>query len=332
MIGDIRKSLKSPAVKLLLWAVIGSMFIGSISLIIQHSGRSEQESVAMVNGYPIGILEFRRKLVNFNARIQQFRQKYGDQAEWRLKASGFDRKPDVVVLEALVGNKVLKSVSDTLGLEVHHDYMHTKLRDFYFILEHLGDIVPPYVFAGGTLDVAALKYNLKQQGISEEEFEEILNDAMLRAFLIKLVEGGLYIPRNELKDAYIGQFLRKKFAYVLLPRSRYLEKVKAKKITDAEIEKFYSNSKNRETYRIPEKRSAKVWAFSPDGFGVIISDKALKDAYNSLRRQYIKKPAEVDVQHILFKFTDKNKLEVRAKSQEVLKEALDDPEKFAQLA
>ena len=332
MIGDIRGALKTRKVKILVWVMLGSLFISFIPMALKLTGKFRSDSLGTVNGQHIGALEFKRKVLEVQNMMKEIRQNYGLQADMVLKMWGFDKQPEELVLEGLVGEKIMKAVSESLGTRVHNDYLQSKLKDQFFVRQYLGGVIPPQALRGGTLDVAALKYNLERQGISAEDFEEMLNDALLRAFLLKLVEGGLYIPDDALQDAYIGQYLKKKYAYLTLPRSGYLSKAREKKVTENELEEFYTNPVNQETYRIPEKRSAKIWAFTPDGFGIELSDKDVEMAYHRRKRNYIKTPAKVDVQHILFEFTDANKLEVRAQAQEVLKQAQADPEKFAELA
>jgi len=332
MIGDIRKTLQSRKVKLLIWVMVGSLFVTFIPIILRMTGRFRGDSLGTVNGQHIGVMEFKRKVLEVQNMMREIRQDYGIQADMVLKMWGFDKRPEELVLDGLVGEKIMKATTDSLGARVHKDYLQSKLRDPYFVRQYLGSVIPPQALRGGTLDVSVLKSNLRRQGISEDEFEEMLNDALLRAFMFKLVEGGLYIPDDALQDAYIGRFLKKKYAYLTLPRSRYLSKAQEKKLTQAEIESYYNTPANQEEYRIPEKRSAKVWTFTPDGFGITLADKDIKMAYHRRKRSYIKKPAEVDVQHILFEFTDENKIEVRGDAQKVYTEVRENPEKFVDIA
>ncbi len=332
MIGDIRKTLQTRKVKLLIYVMLGSLFIGFVPMLLRLSGRYREDSIGTVNGQHIGALEFSRKVREVQNMVGQIKQQYGIQADMVLKMWGFDQRPEELVLEGLVGEKILKAVSESLGTHVHKDYLYTKLRDQQFVRQNLAGLIPPQALRGGTLDVSVLKANLRRQGISEDDFEEMLNDAMLRAFLFKLIEGGLYIPDDALQDAYIGRFLKKKFAYLSLPRSRYRAKARETKLTEDEIKAYYGNPTNQESFRIPEKRSAKIWTFTPEGFGTAIADKDLEIAYHRRKRNYIQKQAEVDVQHILFEFDDDNKIEVRAKAQEVYNDVLASPEKFAEIA
>ena len=142
------------------------------------------------------------------------------QADMVLGLWGLDKKPDEYAMESLISEKVVQSAADALGAQVNKEYVQTKLRDPLFIREHLGNIIPQQALANGTLDVTVLKYALQRQGISEEEFEYMLVDAMRRALWQKLIEGSLYVPRTALKNAYERDYLKKKFGTLRLPLKR----------------------------------------------------------------------------------------------------------------
>ncbi len=335
MIGDIRSILKTTKVKILIWAslvpICSLAFIGLYTIAVNYfSGRPD--NLASVNGHDVTYLEFTRKLSEVQNAIKQVRQTQGVEADKVLKMWGLEGKPDELVLEALVGEKIIKSATQNLGAEIHPEYVQSKLSDPYFVYQHLRGIIPPQALRGGTIDATALERNLERQGISMAEFDELLQDALLRSFLFSLVEAGLYIPNDALKDAYIGQNIKKKYAYLPLSLSSYVTKAHEAKLSDVEIANYYRDKEHQENYRISEKRSAKIWAFNPDTFGIIISDADLTTAYNRNRRSYIKSPEQVKVQHILLNFTKDNKTDVRTKAQEIYKEIKANPEKFSQLA
>jgi parvulin-like peptidyl-prolyl isomerase len=331
MIGDIRKTLHTRPVRILLWLLVISFFLGIIPMIYQ-GGKNRGESLGTVNGEDIGILEFKRKFADIQNMIRDIRQAYGAQADIVLKMWGFDKRPDELVLDGLINEKVIKSVTSRLGAQVSNEYVQAKLRDPYFVRQYLSGIIPAQALHGGTLDTAALEYSLERQGISHEEFDEKLGDTLLQFFLFKLIEGGSYVPQGALEDAYRAQYLKKKYAYLTLPRSRYSAKAKEQKITDSEVKTYYAKSENQASYRVPEKRSAKVWSFSPESFGVAVTDKDLETAYQRTRRSYIKNPASVQVQHILFPFTQANKVEKRAQAQTIYNELTKNPETFTDVA
>lgn len=333
MITDIRKTLKTTQVKVLIWVSLASLVGGSaIALLVSRLISGRTDVVATVNGHDVTVVEFARRLTEIQNFISQIKQTQGVNADEVLKMWGLDKRPHEFALEGLIGEKVMKSAGRSLGAQIHPEYVQSKIKDPYFVYQHLRGIIPPEAMSGGTINPRALQANLDRLGISEADFDDLLHDALLRAFLFNLVEAGLYIPDDALKNGYISQEVKKKYAVLPLARSRYVQKAKETPLSDQDIENYYSIKAHQETYRIPEKRSAKVWSFSPETFGLAISDSDLTMAYNRNKRSYVKKPEQVKVQHILFTFTEDTKTDVRGKAQEVYNKVKEAPEKFAELA
>ena len=88
---------------------------------------------------------------------------------------GLDKKPEDYALDSLILEKVVQSAANSLGSQVSKEYLQAKLQDPLFVREFLGGVIPPQAFATGSLDLTVLKYVLQQQGITEDQFEEILS-------------------------------------------------------------------------------------------------------------------------------------------------------------
>ena len=238
MIGTIRTMMQKSGAKIILWITLISLAGGSFISFFRFSRRFKTDSVARVNDQQISFAEFKRKHAEALHVVQEVRRMYGPQADMVLGLWGLDKKPDEYAMEALVGEKVVQSAAGELKAEVNKEYVQAKLRDPLFVREHLGGIIPPQALSGGSLDVTVLKYALQRQGISEEQFDEILVDAMKRALFQRLVDGSIYIPQMMVKDTYEREYLKKKFGTLRLPLSDYLKKVKAEKVTDDELAKI----------------------------------------------------------------------------------------------
>ncbi len=330
MIGSIRQQMQKSGAKIILWltlfAVAGSSFI----YLFTFSRKFKENTVAMVNDESISYQEFRRKYAEAQQFMQHVRKMYGKDADMILKLYGFDKKPQDVVIEGLISEKAVQSAANGLGTQVSNEYLQEKIRDPLFSREHLANLLPPELYIGGTIDLTSLNYYLQRQGISESEFEESLADTMQRYLFEKLVEGGLYIPRSVIQNAFERQYLKKKYVLLTLSFADYLKEARKEKLSDDAITKFYDSHK--EQYRIPEKRAARVWTFDPETYGVAISVKDLESEYHKRKKTYIEKPEEMELQRILITFTDKNKVEMRAKAQELLKKVKDKPESFGTIA
>lgn len=333
MIGTIRHYMQKSGAKAILWLTLFSLAGGSFIMMFQFSRRFKADSMGSVNDQEIGFMEFRRKYAETQRMMHEIRRMYGPQADMILKMWGLDKDPQEFVLESLISEKVIQSAADATGAQVSKEYLQTKLRDPYFVRQYLGNVIPPQALAGGTLDVAVLKQFLQHQNISEEEFEENVIDAMKRALLQHLIAGAVYVPRAAVKKAYERDYLKKRFATARIPFSEYVKKAKQEKITEGALDKYYAEHK--EDYRIPEKRSARVWSFDPEHFGIQIADKDLESAYHKRKRSFVEKPEQYVIQYILFTFDKNNadkKIEMRKQAQEVLKQAKEKPETFEALA
>ena len=197
--------------------------------------------------------------------------------------------------------------------------------------EFLGNLVPPQAVTKNGIDTAALKYNLERQGMTEDDFEEALQEAMKKALFQRLLEGGLYVSRGMLKELYSAEYLKKKLAVMLLPFDEYLKRAQAQKLTDSEISSSYD--KHKEEYRIPEKRTAIVYAFDPATYGIEIAEKDIESAYHKRKNPaYIEKAEEREVQHIVIPYTEANKVQQRAVAQEILKQVKAAPDTFEKVA
>jgi hypothetical protein len=330
MIATIRQYMQKRGAKIILWltlfALAGSTGVG----LVKFSRRFNPDSIGMVNDQDITMREFKRKYFEVQNAVQEIRRLYGPQADMVLKMWGLESKPDEMVLEGLISEKVMQSAASNLGIQIDAQFVREKLHDPIFVREYLGNEIPPQAIAGGTLDVAALKAHLERQGISEEEFEEKVHDTMQRILFTQLFDGTLYTPQSQIKEAYSKFYLKKKLGLLSIPFERYVTKARAEKISDSDLEKYYSAHK--EEYRVPEKRSATQWAFDAENYGIEIPEKDLESEYHKRKRGFIEKPEVLDIQHILLTFTDKNKIEVRGKAQELLKAVKANPESFAKIA
>lgn len=326
MIGTIRAMMQTGGAKAILWLTLLSLAGGTFISIFRYSKRSSADSIGVVNGIDIGLMEFRRTFEATRAQIQKIRKESGPHADLVLQMWGLDKNPYDAVIEGLIAEKVIQSAADSLGAEVSKEYLNAKLRDQFFAREFLSELVPPQAYIQGGLDVTILKYYLQRQGIAEDDFEEMVHNAMKRVLLQRLVEGSLYIPRAALKQAYERQYLKKKYGILTLSFDEYLQKARSAKLSNKAVAAYFDAHK--EHYRIPEKRSARVWTFDPTSYGIIIADKDVVSEYHKRKRGFVEKSEEIEVQRIVLPFDAKNKNEVRGRAQELYKQVKAKPETF----
>jgi peptidyl-prolyl cis-trans isomerase D len=329
MIGTIRKYIHKSGAKVIVWLTLLSLAGGSFVSLMRFSRRfGSVDALATVNGYDVPLMEYRRRFLTLSHLITEVRRLYGPQADVILSMWGLGEKPEQVTLERIIQEKVAQSMADTaLGTHVSREYIESKLRDPLFIREFLGDIVPPQVVDRGTLNVDLLKRALERQGLSEADFEQEVKGIVQRYMLDRLMQGGLYVPEAALKDLYLKAFAKKKFGIASLGMQGYTKKARAQKVSEQEITQYFDEHK--ENYRVPEKRSARLWTFAYD---VPVGAKEIENWYNQHRSEFVAKPEELLVQRIVVKADEKNALEKRQEAQKLMKKAKKNAGAFEELA
>lgn len=335
MMSNIRKHMKSRVVQIFVWVTLFSL-IGGLSILPILKNlffKKEVDGVATVNGYTISINEFRRTLSPIIHLMRQIRSQYGEQAPLILSLWGLDptKKPEEIVLKNLIEDKVLLNASNKIGAKIGKEYLESKLKDPYFVQNYLADFVPQQVYQDGVLNTELLVHYLQRVGISEEEFENILYRLLERNLLQQIVLGGLYIPQVELKNRYMQSFAKKKYAIITFDMNRYINKAKSEKLTDSQIEAYFKS--HQDFYKVPEKRFGTTWEFRPENYGIIVTDKEVKDYYDKHKNEFITKYGEREIRRIVIKIDSKNpEADARKKIYEIYQKVKEKPELFDRVA
>jgi len=130
------------------------------------------------------------------------------------------------------------------------------------------------------------------------QFEDLVKEQLLISKLIAMVQGNVTVPESAVKEDYLKQNLKVKFAYAVLTTEEMMKQVK---VTDTELKAFYDKHKKEYVNSIPEKRKARYIAISASNIpGVNVSDDDIRQYYNQHADQY-KIPERVHVRHILVK-------------------------------
>jgi peptidyl-prolyl cis-trans isomerase D len=134
--------------------------------------------------------------------------------------------------------------------------------------------------------------------LSIADFENLIKDQLLIQKLIGMIEGPVTVPESQVKDEYIKQNRKVKFAYAVLTHDQVAKQVK---VTDTELKAYYDKHKQEYVNSIPEKRKARYIAINASAIpGVTVTDDDVRQYYNQHTDQY-KVPERVHVRHILVK-------------------------------
>lgn len=138
----------------------------------------------------------------------------------------------------------------------------------------------------------------EQFHLSIADFENLVKDQLLIQKLIGMIEGPVTVPETQVKDEYIKQNRKVKFAYAVLTQDQIAKQVKT---TDTELKAYYDKHKQEYVNSIPEKRKARYIAINASTVpGVTVADDEIKQYYEQHGDQY-KVPERVHVRHILVK-------------------------------
>jgi peptidyl-prolyl cis-trans isomerase D len=183
---------------------------------------------------------------------------------------------------------------------------------------------------GGKFDMRIYEAYIAQQGMTPAAFENEQRNLMLGARLENLEQQSLVISDADAQAEYRRKNLKVGLQYIAFEKNQFLSKVN----NDPAAVKAYFD-KNRQMFRIPEKRSFDLIVGTSADFmqSAQVSDAQLQKDYNDEIDSF-RTPERVRVRHILIKTQGKPKADepqLRAKAEALLKQ-LKAGADFAELA
>ncbi len=299
MIALIRRRISQKAYKALLWVTVFSLVgFSTITSLFKRLGSGSPREIAEVNGYEISPREFRRKTAEEERRLQSFKQRFGDSALAMLQSMGISGKPEELALQSLVHEKLLIETADKLKLRLAPEYVAMKMRDPVFMIQALSDLIPPFAFTEAGIDYPTLFKYLQRQGISVNDFDELVENAIKQHLVLELAQGALYVPEAALKERFIRDYLKKKYALMTIPLSYYSQEVTqesgVKVVKPEELQEFFTQENAlRKRYVVPEKRNGITWTFKPQDYGITLSDKEIEEYYQKNKQLFIRKTEQL---------------------------------------
>jgi peptidyl-prolyl cis-trans isomerase D len=331
MITEIRKSLKGPGFKAVLWLTLLSMVVVFIPNIFKRGGEGYHATIATINGTDIEFVDFERRVYQETERINIFRQQLGQQADAILQALGLS-DPKTMALNGLIQDTLLNNVARTLNIQVSPEFIIQKLNDPSYVAEELSDIVPFYIIDQQGINMPMLNRYLSLHRLTMKDFENQIEEKIKRNTVLSIIEAAAYVSQQQIKDYFIHNYLGKEYTVVTFPFDAYIKKAKVTPLTDQEISSYFEKEHKR--YWTPEKRSGTQWKFSPQDYGIVVTDKDNEAYYNAHKSQFIESPLQVQVRRILFRVKDDEKSiqEAQEKAKKVKQELSEHPHNFERLA
>jgi len=226
------------------------------------------------------------------------------------------------VLDQLMFARMLEVESKRLGIRVTDEERAERIKQ-----------IIPTAFAGDTF-VGMERYSQEVEqrfNMSVAEFEELIRQSLLEEKFRDLVTDGIRVTPVEVEQ----EFRRRNEKVVLEYAVLKPEELQAQVPTpESEVSAFFESNKAR--YQVPERRSARYILLDVDQLrqSADVTDAELRTYYDDHIDRY-RVQNRVHVRHILFKTigkTDAEVEEIRAKAEDVLKQARRPGAKFEDLA
>lgn len=340
MISAIRKQLMSESFRHTALIAVIALLAGFILPDIMRSFMGTGEWIVRVNKQEIGAKQFARQAAQEQDRIARFREQmyhqYGAQVADALMQMQGELNPNLLAYNYLIRDELMHQVSREIGIHLDEQYIIEKISDPNFIIQEpqLTNLIPPYVFDElGMVNKKTLKNHLRRYGLSVADFEHKVQRALVQKITNEMLASTGYVPEFDLKQRFETTYTPKKFNILTFTFDSVLNQEKKKEISDKDIKQFFvqENNKNKR-YWVPEKRSGTIWKFSPESYGLAVSDAQIERNYEDNKMsKYVDQPTKVQVRKLFFPVkSDVDRNEVRKKAELERTRMLENPTLFAQ--
>ena len=270
------------------------------------------ETIARIDGQDITANEFRR---TYNAQLQAYRSAYGWQmSEQLLKQLGVERQ----ILQQMVDERAALAEARRLGITVSDSEVRQRVL-----------AIPAFQENGAFIGEQRYQQLLRLQRppMSPADFEDNVRRQLTIQKLRSSLTDWLSVADKDLEQEYRRRNDKVKLAVVTFTADKFRGQVSA---SDAEIATYFDGHKD--AFKIPEKRKIRYLLVDIEALRakVVVPAAEIERAYNANIEQY-STPEQVRASHILLKTEGKDDAAVKARAEEVLKQAKSGAD-FAELA
>src|SRR5262245_39502880 len=260
------------------------------------------ETIASVEGRAITSGEFRR---TYQAQLQAYRSAYGsNMSEQLLKQLGIEQQ----ILQQMVDEQASLAEARRLGIEVSDEEVRQRIF-----------AIPAFQENGHFIGDQRYQQLLRMQRppLSPPDFEDGIRRSLTIEKLRASLTDWLSVPDKELEQEYRRRNDKVKLAVVSFMADKFRSQVNA---TDQEIAAHFEAHKN--DFKIPEKRKIRFLLIDVDALRakVVVPESDIKRAYDDNIDQY-STPEQIRASHILLKTEGKDDAAVKAKIEDILKQA-----------
>jgi peptidyl-prolyl cis-trans isomerase D len=260
------------------------------------------DTIAVVEGHEITSGEFRR---TYTAQLQAYRSAYGGQmSDQLLKQLGIEQQ----ILQQMVDEQASLAEADRLGIQVSDDEVRQRIF-----------AIPAFQENGHFIGDQRYQQLLRLQRppLAPSDFESGIRRSLTVEKLRASLTDWLSIADKELEQEYRRRNDKVKLAVISFPADKFRSQATA---TDQEVAAYFDGHTN--DFKIPEKRKIRYLLIDIEAMRakVIVPPADVERAYNDNIDQY-STPDQVRASHILLKTEGKDDAAVKAKADEILKQA-----------
>jgi len=274
-------------------------------------GAGSAQTLASVNGDPISLTSFRRA---YQQRVQEFRSAYGANFDERMvKQLGLDQQ----ILRQLIDQRTAAAEARRLGLTVSDAEVAQRIYD-----------IPAFQQNGAfNQELYTRVLAVQRPPLAKAEFEESLRQSLLIEKLRAALTEWVNVRDAEVDGEYKRRNEKVKAELVVVSADKLRNQVT---VSDKEVSDWFEGHK--ETYRIGEKRKIKYLLIDAEQVRAktIVPPSEIERYYRANEAQFTT-PEQVRASHILLKTDGKDEAAVKAKAEELLKQAKSGAD-FAELA
>src|SRR5215467_1043174 len=260
------------------------------------------ETIASVEGRAITSGEFRR---TYQAQLQAYRSAYGsNMSEQLLKQLGIEQQ----ILQQMVDEQASIAEARRLGIEVSDEEVRQRIF-----------AIPAFQDNGHFIGDQRYQQLLRMQRppLSPTDFEDNIRRSLTVEKLRASLTDWLAVPDKEVEQEYRRRNDKVKLAVVSFMADKFRSQVNT---TDQEIASYFEGHKN--DFKMPEKRKIRFLLIDVDALRakVKVPEGDVRRAYDDNIDQY-STPEQIRASHILLKTEGKDDAAVKAKAEDILKQA-----------
>jgi len=273
---------------------------------------ASSDTIATVQGHEITAAEF---LKTYQAQLQAYRSAYGNNmSEQLLKQLGVEQQ----ILQGMVDERAALAEADRLNISASDEEVRQRILSY-----------PAFQENGAFIGEQRYRQLLRMQQppMQPSDFEESIRNQLTVEKLRASLTDWMSIPDAAVDAEYRRRNDKVKLAVVTFTADSFRKEATA---SDAEVASYFAA--HTADFKIPEKRKIRYLLIDVDALRgkIVVPEADVARAYNDNIEQY-STPEQVRASHILFKTEGKDDAAVKAKAEEVLKQAKSGAD-FAELA